>query len=165
MAEVKSAAEAKTPNYKRGYLFALGAVVVAIVLWVIIWKMGFIASLVAFAMAWGVSFLYQKGAGADVDKKSSVILIIMIVVGLVIAFAAGMVSDAYDAYKSVVPDASLFDSGFHSFFSEAMSDSAVIGAYTKDMAMALVFGALGSYGIIKDLIARNKGEQKPAVKS
>ncbi len=164
MEQPKTAEVLRVPNYSLGYLYALGAVVAGIIVWVLVWKMGFIASIVAFGMAAGVSYLYQLGAKANIDKKSGIILIIMIIVGLLLAFGAGMVSDAWDVYSSIVPGSSLFDSGFINFVTSAISQGGVIAAYGKDFAMAALFGALGSFGIIKDLINASKQPVKPAVK-
>jgi hypothetical protein len=150
------------PNYAKGFVYALAAVVVGVVAWVILWRFGFIASIVAFGLSAGAVWLYQKGAGADVDKKGAGIVIGLVLAGLVLAFLAGMMSDAWDVYTSadIKGTGSLFSAEFWSFFTGNLGSSELWNAYLPDIGMAVLFGALGCFGVIKDLIDKQKQPKK-----
>jgi len=71
----------------------MGAVVAGIVLTVVIWRLGFIASITSFALAGGAVFLYDKGAGT-VPRKGLIPLVLLILAGVVASFFAVIGSDA-----------------------------------------------------------------------
>ena len=53
-----------TENVGRGVLFSLLAIPVGVAAAVLIWQLGFIASITSFAIAAGAAWLYTRGAGA-----------------------------------------------------------------------------------------------------
>ena len=148
------------PNYLKGVLLSLLAVPVAMVLWVIIWRMGYVASLVAFALAWLVLWLYEKGTGVKPDKRSAPYLVAIIVLGVVLSFTAGVVSDGHDFYTSS-------DGGSLSSMDAIGSAIGQLGngelwaTYTNNALMALLFGALGAGWVIYALF---KGEKSDVVR-
>lgn len=146
------------PNYMKGFVYALGAVVLGIIAWVILWRFGYIASIVALGIAAGAVWLYQKGSGSDVDKKGAMIIISLIIASLVLAFLTGMVSDAWDAYTSpdVKGTGSLLSGDFWSFFTSNLGSGELWSVYLPDIGISILFGALGCFSIIKDLLAKQK---------
>ncbi len=132
-----------TPNHKKGILLALLAVPIAMILWVIIWRMGYVASLVAFALAWGVVWLYEKGAGSAPDKKSAPYLAGIIILGVIVSFAAGIVSDGHDFYTSK-DGGSLSSIDAVNAAIGQLGNGELWGSYANDAVMAFVFGAFGA---------------------
>jgi hypothetical protein len=133
----------------RGLTFALPAVVGGIALTVIIWRLGFIASITSFALAAGAVYLYAKGAGAN-PRKGLVPLVLLILVGVVAAFFGVITSDTWDAYDK------LGVAGYQSrwsFLSDNVFRGEVISSYGKDMAMFGVFAVLGIFSTMRRLFA------------
>ncbi|HLU28530.1 MAG TPA: hypothetical protein VKZ65_08835, partial [Glycomyces sp.] len=59
-------AEPQPVNEVRGVLFALAIIPVGIILWGIVWSLGFISAIVGFAVAIGAMFLYKLGTGGRI---------------------------------------------------------------------------------------------------
>jgi len=133
----------------RGLLFALVAVLGGIVLTVVVWRLGFVASLTSFALAAGAVFLYAKGAGAA-PRKGLVPLIVLILAGVVASFFAVIASDAWDAYDAFVLPGT---ESRWTFISENVFRGEVLRSYGKDMAMFGLFAALGIFSIMRRLVA------------
>jgi hypothetical protein len=134
----------------RGLVFSLAAVLGGIALTVVIWRLGFIASITSFALAAGAVFLYVRGAGS-VPRKGLAPLVLLILAGVVASFFAVIASDAWDAYdKFVVPGTQTrWD-----FLTDNVFRGEVISSYGKDMAMFGVFAVLGIFSIMRRLMSR-----------
>lgn len=132
----------------RGMLCALLAVVAGAVLTVVIWRLGFIASITSFAMAAGAVYLYSLGAGAA-PRKGLVPLVLLIVLGVVVAFFAIVASDASDAYTMFATAASGTRT---TFIMDNMFNGEVLSSYGKDMAMFGLFAVLGLFGTMRQLL-------------
>jgi len=152
----------------RGLLLSLVAIPIAMVLWVIIWNMGFIASIVAFALAYGVLWLYEKGAGAKPDKTVALPLVAIIVVGSMLSFFAGMVSDGWSYYQSedyrkdlqVSTNPSAGDT--IRYVTEDLGNSEIWNSYNGDMVMAGVFTLLGAGVVVVGLFRNQNTPDEPA---
>jgi hypothetical protein len=132
----------------RGIFFALGAVVGGVVLTVVVWRLGFIASITSFAMAAGAVYLYDKGAGTT-PRKGLVPLVALIILGVVASFFAVIASDAWDAYDAfgfALPQSRL------GFVGDNMFRGEVLKEYGKDMAMFGVFAVLGIFSTMRRLM-------------
>ena len=132
----------------RGLFFALGAVLAGLVATVVVWRLGFIASITSFAMAAGAAWLYTQGAGSA-PRKGVVPLVLMIVLGVVASFFAVVASDAWDAYDVLAGPGSV--SRFE-FIRRVIVDLEVLGSYGKDMAFFAGFAVLGIFGIVRRLM-------------
>lgn len=149
------AASAQPINMTRGILFALLAIPIGIILWVILWRWGFMASIVSFVIAWLAVFLYTLGSKADVSKKAAPYLLGVIVLGIILSFIGGMASDAAEYFiqdtDMTVTDA-LASSDYWAFLANNLFSNAELwGSYITDILIALAFGLLGSFGILKSL--------------
>lgn len=136
-------------NVARGMFFALGAVVAGVVLTVVLWRLGFIAAITSYVLAAGAIFLYNKGAGTT-PKRGLVPVLLLVALGLVIGFFGVVASDAWDAYDKY-GDA-LPGSRF-SFITDNIFRGEVIKSYGKDIAMFVIFAALGVYSTLRRLVA------------
>lgn len=133
----------------RGLLSASLAVVAGAVLTVLIWRLGYIASITSFAMAAGAVWLYALGAGAT-PRKGLVPLLVLIVVGVVVAFFAVIASDASDVYTRIVVAGS---ESRMSFVLNNIFRGDVLREYTTDMAMFGGFAVLGVFGTMRRLLS------------
>lgn len=137
-----------------GRLLSLLIIPVGILAWVLLWKAGFIASIAAFGIAYGALWLFQLGAKTQPTRSDAYFLVGVILVGVILSFLGGMVSDAWTAWSEEFSESTSFFSGdFWSFVIDNFSSSELWGAYTTDILLSLLFVALGTGGMIKDLLS------------
>jgi hypothetical protein len=156
----------QSENIGKGLLLASLAIPIGIALWVIIWRAGYMASLVSFIIAFLAVWLYKKGAGAGPSKKSAPLIVGLVVAGVLLAFVGGMVSDAADFIVQQNSDTDalslLLSPDFWAFFSENIfANGELWASYTTDILIAVGFGALGSFFVLKEALF---GAPKPAAK-
>jgi hypothetical protein len=140
---------ARSEFVARGLMFALASVIGGVVLTVVIWRMGFIASITSFALAGGAVFLYDKGAGTA-PRKGLIPLVLLIVVGVVAAFFGVVASDAWDVYGQFDGVVGVSRS---SFILDNIFRGEVLREYAQDMAMFGVFAVLGLFGTLRRLLS------------
>lgn len=153
-------------NIPRGILFSLLAVVGGIIAWVGLWILGFMASIVAFLIAWLAVKLFKLGAG-DISRRSAPAVLAVIVCGIILAFLSGMASDALVVYLEGVesPDwmGTFFTGDFWAFFlGNIFTNGELWGSYAVDIVIAIAFGILGAYGVVKDLFMPGPATEKKA---
>ena len=73
-------------NVTRGLLFSLIALPLGVILFVIIWNLGYVASIVGFAIAFAAFFLYKKGSGGRISVRGALLVGAVTLVTLAIAF-------------------------------------------------------------------------------
>ena len=132
----------------RGLLSALVAIAGGIVVTVLIWRIGSIASVTGFIVAVGAVYLYSKGAGAQ-PRKGLVPLITLIVIGVIATFFAVMVSDAWDVYGNA---ALRGGEGRLGFIEDNIFRGDVVRSHGQDMAMFAVFAVLGIFSPLHRLL-------------
>lgn len=132
----------------RGVLFSLGGIVVGMVLTVVLWKIGFFASITSFAMAYATVWLYAKGAGAP-PRKGVPAVIGVIVVGVIVSLSSIVAADALDYLASDYPDATLAQKADFVLYNILRPE--VWQDYTSSAAMFVIFAALGTFGLIRQL--------------
>lgn len=152
----------QAPNRTLGRLFSLLVIPAGVALWVLLWNWGFMASIVAFAIAYGAIWLYQAGAKTKPARKDVAFLISVIVVGVVASFLGGMVSDGWYAWTEEFSETTGFFSGeFLSFIGANFTSGELWGAYVVDILIAVVFAALGAGVLIRDLLKPEEQEKTP----
>jgi hypothetical protein len=139
----------------RGILFSLAAIPLGIAASVLIWKLGFVASISSFLMAGAAAFLYVRGARTT-PRKGMVPLVAVILVGVAASFFAIVASDLVDAYGTPAAQEAGYDSVV-SFVSANLFYGPVLKEYTTDLVMFLVFAALGVFGTMRRLLGARKG--------
>lgn len=156
---VEPPAVVPTGNLGRGTLFALATIPVGVVAWVLLWGMGFIASIVAALVAFLAVRLYVLGAGR-LSRPGALVVLAVTVVTLALAFVGGI---AWDAATAVGEESGtgtwglLVDPEFWSWFWAILPDA--LPEYGTDIAWAAGFGALGSFTTLRGAFA---GSQEPA---
>jgi hypothetical protein len=146
---VPAAQPVTTEQIGRGILFSLAGVIGGVALTVIVWRLGFVASITSFVLAAAAVFLYMKGAGTA-PRKGLAPLILVIVLGVVVSFFSIIASDAWDAYGKLGGFAteSRISFIFHNIFR-----GEILKGYKKDGAMFALFAGLGVFGTLRRLVA------------
>lgn len=139
----------------RGILFSLASIPVGIAAAVIISKLGFIASISSFLIAGSAVFLYVKGA-TTTPRRGVVPLIAVILVGVAASFLAIIAADLVVAYDTPEGQAAGYPSVVD-FVTGNLFYGPVLKSYGGDLAMFLVFAALGVFGTVRRLIGARKG--------
>lgn len=134
----------------KGAAFALLAIPAGVAVWLILWKFGFIASIVGFGVVWAAVQLYARGSGGVISRLGAFIILGIVVVTLLLSFLAGMV---YDVAEEIGKASSLSTweafthDKFWSFFWDVFSD--ILPEYRKDFLFAAGFGALGAFSMLR----------------
>ena len=144
-------------NIQRGTIFALLAVPAGVILFVILWNLGFVASIVGFAVAWGASKLYRIGAGGVIGRAGAIRIAVITIVTLLLALFAGIVSD----FANASPDGSglvavttpEFWTSFWAYFPD------LIGFYGTQILIALAFGVFGCFSILRGAFVASRPQQ------
>jgi hypothetical protein len=128
-------------------------VIAGVMLTVVIWRAGYIASITSLAIAIGATWLYTLAAGGN-PRRGLIPLIVLILLGVVLAFFAVVASDLVEVYDDAVAAGLVPTVGKTEFVRRGMTDSEVLSEYGKDMAMFGLFAALGIFGTVRRLLAR-----------
>jgi hypothetical protein len=142
----------RTERVALGLLAALSAVVVGIVLTVLLWRAGYIASITSLVIAIGATWLYTRAAGTN-PRRGLIPLIALILIGVVISFFAVVASDLIEVYDDAVASGLVPTVGKSEFVRRGLTDSEVLSDYGKDMAMFGVFAVLGIFGTLRRLVS------------
>lgn len=143
----------KPTHPRRGITLSLLVVPFGVVAWVVLWQFGFIASVVAWGIAAGAVWLYKLGAAQNVTKAVAPYIMAIILLGVVLAFLGGMVSDAWAAYtsKEIGGTGGFFSADFMSFVTANLTNGELWQSYAVDILISLAFTALGAGGVIYNL--------------
>lgn len=139
-------------NIARGTLFALVAVPVGVIVWVVLWNFGFIASIVGFGVAYAAMFLYRFGSGGVLSRTGALRVALVTIGTLLVAFFAGVVSDVLGVWTSETGEgaiAGLVSPDFWAAFQQIMALDGVAAGYLPDFGLALLFGAIGCFGLLR----------------
>jgi hypothetical protein len=138
----------------RGILFSLAAIPLGMAASVLIWKMGFIASITSFLIAGVAGWLYVRGAGAA-PRKGWLPLLGVILVGVAASFFAIVAADLVEIYGTPEGQASGYPSTVD-FVTANLFYGPVLKSYGSDLVMFLVFAALGVFGTVRRLMGVRK---------
>ncbi len=144
-----------------GIIGALLGASIGAVVWALVGMLGYIASIVGFVIA----FLADKGY--DLFKgRQGVIKMIVLIVCVVLAVCIGTLGTAvwqihneYDALSDI--EKKYYYPAETEVIKLVLADSEVQQDLIKDSAMGLLFGILGSFGLIA--AAKNGKQQKTAL--
>ncbi|MCL3861123.1 hypothetical protein [Actinotalea sp. K2] len=158
---VSPTSEPARANLGRGTLAALLTIPVGVVVWVVLWSFGFIASLVGALVAYLALRLYLRGAGL-VSRTGALIVLAVTAVTLLLAFFSGIVLDAAQGLGEVsgLGAWGAFTHGefwptLGTLLPEALPD------YLPDFAWAVGFGALGSFTTLRGAFAAARVSAAP----
>lgn len=134
------AAEPLPPeNVLRGSLLSLLAIPAGIIVFVLIWNLGFVSAIVGFGVALAASFLYRFGSGGRVSIRGAVTVTVVTVGTLVLAFLIAMAADI-----SRISGDSLLESLFGPYLVPA------IAANGLNALLTIGFGVLGCFTVLRN---------------
>ena len=129
-------------------IFALIALPAGVIVWDILWGFGFVASIVAFGVAYIAVRLYRFGSGGRVTRNGAIAVAIITIGTLLIAFISGFAVDVVGLYTQQfgvsIPEA-LVAPRFWSIVFAAMTSIQAL----PTLLLAVAFGALGCFGILR----------------
>ena len=143
-------------NVKRGALLSLLTIPAGVAIWVLIWGLGFIASLVAALVAFMALWLYVKGAGR-LTRAGAFVVVGVTVLTLLLAFFGGIVLDAAMAFGDISglgAWGAFTHENFWPTFWELTPEA--LPEYLPDFGWAAAFGALGSYALLRSAFAATR---------
>jgi hypothetical protein len=145
------AAKPRTENVGRGLLLALIAVVGGCVLAAFVYHLGYVASIVALAMGGAGIFLYAKGAGSP-PRKGAVALVVLLMAGILLAWISSIGTWLYFYYL----DQTGTSNGALLFAVQGAFSLDLFKATLKDFLIFVGFGALGIFGVARQLLLPRK---------
>lgn len=135
-------------NVQRGVIFAMLALPVGVLAWDILWGVGFVASIVAFGVAYLAVRLYRFGSGGRISRNGAIAIAAITIGTLVIAFISGFAVEFVGQYSRIsgasIPE-SLVSSQFWGIVFTAMTSSQAL----ISLLLAAAFGALGCFSILR----------------
>ena len=150
-----------------GFIGALLGAAIGAVLWTVVGMLGYVASIVGFVIA----FLADKGYDLFKGRQGTIKMIVLILC-VVLAVGAGTVGTAvwalHDVYTEEVNALTEIEKKLYDIMPEdefilmGLSDSEIQGEILKDAGMGLIFGFLGSFGLIKAAKNNRKQTVEPA---
>jgi len=147
----------REPDVQRGTVFALVAVPAGIIAYVALYEVGFIASVVAFGVAWLATLLYRYGSGQEVNRTGAVRVAIITLATIVAAIAAGIIWDVAglvaDDY-STSPFTELTSPDFWPYLVYDLSDWEYFRQYIPDILIGLLFGIIGCFSTLRAAFGR-----------
>ncbi|MFE4197963.1 hypothetical protein ACFRJ9_19070 [Paenarthrobacter sp. NPDC056912] len=139
----------------RGALFALAALPIGVILWMIIWNLGWMSSLVTYAAAFMAAKFYAAGAGA-LSRKGVWVVAVVTVATALMSFLGGVWLDAVN-FLGRQPLAMVMDSEPWALMAENFAyNPDFVSGYMGDFLLALLFGALGCFFTLRQLFAATK---------
>lgn len=155
---VPTSATPALENVGRGTATALLTIPAGVIAWVVIWGLGYLASIVGAVVAFLALRLYVWGAGR-ISRVGAVVVLLTTTVTLVLAFLGGIVYDATIGFgdtAGIGQWAALTHPDFWPTFGQVLPEA--LPSYGKDIAWAVGFGALGSFATLRAAFAAAKPE-------
>ena len=146
-------------NIARGTVFALIALPLGVLAWLLIWSFGFVASIVAFAVAVAAAFFYRVGSGGRIGKLGGWLVTIVTVVTLAVAWFAGLALDVvrFISDNSGVSWINAFTGPYFSeFYALVLEDSE--GDLVGSALLTILFGALGAFSVLRSVFRQAKAD-------
>jgi hypothetical protein len=138
-------------------VFALAAVPLGLIAWLVLWDLGWMASVAAFIAAAGAARLYVLGTGGIISRRGAWVVVALTVVTVLLSFLGSMLIDAAKYLGGGSPlfmlaEAQTWDLlGFNLATNRELVDS-----YAGDFLIALLFSALGCFFTLRQLFAQTR---------
>lgn len=144
----------------RGTVFALAVIPVGVGLWLILWKLGWMASIVAFVTAAGAARLYVAGStvgsGGAMTRRGAWVVVAVTVATVLLSFLGTMWLDLAD-YLGGSPLALLFEPEAWDLLGYNLANNAdLVEGLKGEFLMALLFSALGCFFTLRQLFAESR---------
>ncbi len=152
--ESNEANKAEKANLGRGLVGALLGAIVGAIPWAIVYALGYFVGWLGLIIGVAAFFGY-KLFGGRVKKVTVVVLIVAVIVGVLAGEFLGVwIQTAYEFSKQGL-EIPFFD--IPGMIIDLLSnDSEAMSNVFKDVALGLVFAALGAYGVIRNVFKQSK---------
>lgn len=150
----------------RGLLLSLIALPVGVLVFTLLWNLGFISAIVGFGVAFAAFFLYRLGSGGRVSLKGALVVTLVTVVTLIVAFVFANVSDVATVYADELGLSWFEVMGSPRFVGDALDlifSPAGISAIGGNAAITLLFGVLGCFTVLRGAFKEARGAAAPPV--
>ncbi|WP_255769145.1 hypothetical protein [Pseudarthrobacter sulfonivorans] len=142
----------------RGALFAMAVVPVGVAAWLVLWNMGWMASIVAFIAATLAARLYVLGTGGMISRRGAWVVTAVTLGTVLLSFWGGMLLDAAKYLGGGSPLTMLTDAGTWDLLLYNLSTNRdLVDGYAGDFLVALLFSALGCFFTLRQLFAHTRG--------
>jgi len=153
-----SAETAPVENKGRGTLLSLLIIPLGVVVWVLVWNLGFVAGIVGFGIAVGALFLYRFGSGGVVSRGGAVRVALITLVTVLIALFACVVSDVVSFLSEEVGLSAietLTHEAFWPEFQRIIAIPEVSAEYAKQFAIGLGLALVGSFSTLRGAFSQS----------
>jgi len=151
-------------NVLRGFLLALLALPAGVLVFTLIWNLGFIASIVGFGVAFVAFFLYRLGSGGRISMKGAAIITAITLGTLIISFIFANVSDIATVYAQTFGISwfqVMLSADFLSLALGLLFAPENIGSLAGSAALTLLFGALGCFAVLRGAFKEARAASAP----
>lgn len=153
-------------NLVRGLLLSLIALPVGVLVFTLIWNLGFISAIVGFGVAFAAFFLYRLGSGGRVSLRGALVVTLVTVVTLIVAFVFANVSDVATVYSQELGLPWFEVMGSPGFVADALSlifSPEGLSAIGGNAAITLLFGVLGCFTVLRGAFKEARAAAAPPV--
>ncbi|WP_458112514.1 hypothetical protein M1D88_20230 [Arthrobacter sp. R1-13] len=150
------APQAPREDVVRGTLFSLVAIPAGVILWLILWNVGLMASIVGFVAAAGAARMYVLGSGSFSRNGVWVVAAVTLITVLV-SFVGGMWLDMAQFMGGASPFAMLLDPQAWELLGYNLTTNAdLVETYKLDFLVAVLLGALGCFFTLRRMFAETR---------
>lgn len=145
---------APVEDVNRGTVVALLTIPAGVIVWTLVWSIGFIASIITFGVAILATFLYRLGSGGTISRAGAIRITIITLVTVALSIIAGLVADVaigISQVANVSPIEALSNPAFGEVFATYLSTGG--GNLYFSLIIAVVFGILGCFSILRGAFA------------
>lgn len=133
----------------RGVALSLLVIPLGAAAWLILWNMGFIASIVSFGIAAGAVALYRGGSKHPVNRTAFWALIIVILVAVVVSFFVGVAADIAKFLEMDAGTAVVSGEFWDTYWINIFDNPDMWDSYGNDILMSLLFTGLGCFTVLR----------------
>ena len=147
----------------RGFLLSLIAIPAGILVFTLIWNLGFISAIVGFGVAFVAFFLYRLGSGGRISIPGALIITAVTVVALVVAYFFATIISPFANHIAATQGYSywllIIDPTFWSY---AIGDRMRIlpNDFWLNGGLTLLFGIVGCFAVLRNVF--QQAGQAPA---
>jgi hypothetical protein len=143
----------------RGTVFALAMVPAGVAVWLILWKLGWMGSIVAFLTAAGAARLYiagsSAGRGGTMTRRGAWVVVTVTIATVLLSFMSSIWLDLADYMGGASPLALLFEPEAWDLLGDNLANNAdLVESLKGEFLMALLFSALGCFFTLRQLFAQ-----------
>jgi hypothetical protein len=151
-------------NVLRGFLLALLAVPAGVLVFTLIWNLGFIASIIGFGVAFLAFFLYRLGSGGRISIKGAAIITAITLGTLVLSFIFANVSDVATVYAQTFGISwvqVMLSADFLPLALGLLFAPENLGSIAGNAGLTLLFGALGCFTVLRGAFQQARAASAP----